>query len=214
MRPPAPSLRHPPEAEPERQQIHAGLVAVCRDHGLCKATVEQVVMRSGLDCDAFTRHFADLDDCFADYLADACGPLFDGARMAVEGADRWRLQLRGAVYEIIRFLAADQDRAHMLLVETRAAGPRGSLVRDQAFEEMVDFIDRGRLLMDDPTALTRVTAEALAGALVRQLELLQTDAGLKAAAEVVPQLMYFLVLPYLGQRAAIEELSKPPPSEA
>jgi len=212
MSSPAPSLQRRPEAE--RRRIHNALVEVCREGGLGAATPERVIERAGLDRAAFDRHFADLDDCFAQYVGDACGPFIDHVPAAMDTAEAWRAHLRAVIYEMVRFWRADEARAHMLLVETYACGPLAALIRDQVMETMVDLIDHGRRLMDDPTALTRVTAEATAGALFNQMHLLQAQANLDQADQVVPQLMYFLVLPYLGVETAIDELALPPLPEA
>jgi len=204
-----PSQQRRPEAE--RRQIHVALVAVCRERGLGKATRAQVIERAGLDRAAFDRHFDDLDDCFAQYVVDARDALTERATAAASAAPDWRAQLRSVLYEVARFLRADRARAHMLLVETLAAGPRGSLVREQALEAVVDLIDGGRRQMDEPEALTRITAEALMGALFNQLHLWHEAGDLGDPDRLVPQLMYFLVLPYLGRDAAMEELSLPIP---
>jgi AcrR family transcriptional regulator len=203
-----PPLQRRPEAE--RQQIHVALIAVCGERGLGKATSEQVIERAGVDDAAFARHFADLDDCFAQYIVDVRDLLTERMETAAAATQDWRRQLRSVVCEMVRFLHADRARGQMLLVETLAAGPRGSLVREQSLERMVDLIDRGRRLMDEPETLTRVTAEAMTGALFNQMHQLQDSGDLADPCRLVPQLMYFLVLPYLGQQAALEELSLPP----
>jgi AcrR family transcriptional regulator len=208
MSSPAPSLQRRLEAE--RQRIHDALVEVCRERGLGAATLGRVIERAGVDRAAFDRHFADLDDCFAQYVSDACASFIHYLPATMDTAEDWRAQLRAVIYEMVRFWRADEARAHMLLVETYAAGPLAALIRDQVMERMVDLIDHGRRLMDDPTALTRVTAEATAGALFNQMHLLQAQAKLDDADQLVPQLMYFLVLPYLGVEVAADELSLPP----
>jgi AcrR family transcriptional regulator len=212
MSSPASSLQHRPEAE--RQQIHDALVEVCREGGLGAANLERVLERAGVDRLAFERYFSDLDDCFAQYLRDASRPFVGHAREAMAAATDWRTQLRAVIYEMVRFWSADEGRTHMLLVETFAAGPLASLIRDRLLESMVDLIDRGRGLMEDPTTLTRVTAEALAGAMFNQMHLAEEQGTLGEADDLVPQLMYFLVLPYLGVETATEELSLPPSPKA
>jgi len=202
---PASSLQHRPEAE--RQRIYDALVDACGEGGLGAVTLERVIERSGVGRSGFDRCFSDLDDCFAQYICDASAPLIARAREAVTAAAAWRAQLRAVLYEMVRFLSADEARAQMLVAETLAAGPQAGRVRDRLQEAMVDLVDRGRGAMDDPSTLTRVTAEAMSGALFNQMHLAQQQGALGEADELVPQLMYFLVLPYLGVEAAIEELS-------
>jgi AcrR family transcriptional regulator len=208
----APSLQGRPEAE--RRRIHDALVEVCREGGLGAATLEQVIARAAVDRAAFDRHFSDLDDCFAQYVGDACAPFTRSASTTAETTEDWRTHLRCVIYEMVSFWRADEARAHMLLVETYASGPLASLMRDQVLETMVDLIDQGRRLMDDPSTLTRLTAEALAGALFNQMHVLQSQNKLSEADRMVPQLMYFLVLPYLGVESAAAELSLSPRRES
>jgi len=210
MSSPVSSLQHPPEAE--RRQIHDALIEICREGGFGAATVERVIERARVDQRTFDRYFSDLDDCFAQYVSDAYAPFLQSARARMETPEDWRTHLRGVIYEMVRFWRADEARAHMLLLETPASGPLASLIRDQVLEAMVDLIDHGRQLMDDPTALTRITAQAMAGALFHQMQLMYSQKKLDDAGDLVPQLMYFLVLPYLGAEAAAAELSLPPPT--
>jgi AcrR family transcriptional regulator len=206
------SLQRPPDSE--RQQIHHALVEVCREDGLPRATIERVIERASVDRPAFDRYFSDLDDCFAQYVDEAQASFSERARAAMASTEDWRSRLRVVIYELARFCRDDEARAHMLLVETLAAGPLGCLIRDQALETMVDLIDYGRLLMDDPSGLTRVTAEAMAGALFNQMHLALEQERLDATDELVPQLMYCMVLPYCGTEAAVDELSRLPLPEA
>jgi len=211
MSSPAPSLQRRPEAE--RRQIHNALVEVCREGGLGAATLERVIVRAAVDRAAFDRHFSDLDDCFAQYVGDACAPFTRSAWTTMETAEEWCTRLRCVIYEMVRFWREDEARAQMLLVETWASGPLAGLICEQVLEKMVDLIDHGRGFMDDPSALTRLTAEATAGALFNQMHLLQSQKKLGEADRAVPQLMYFLVLPYLGAEAAAAELALPPLAE-
>lgn len=211
MSSPAPSLRRRPEAE--RRQIYAALVDVCLERGFPGASLELVIERAAVDRPTFNRHFSDLGDCFGQYIAEALIAFVDEIEVAAADEEAWRTQVRNAVQAMVRFCRADEARAHMLLVETLAAGPLGQLIRDRALEKVTEVIDRGRLLMDDPTLLTRLTAEAMAGALFSQMHRTMEQGILGEADDLVPQLMYCVVLPYLGVEAAVEELSPPPFAE-
>jgi AcrR family transcriptional regulator len=77
-------------------------------------------------------------------------------------------------------------------------------------QELVELIDEGRGEPEAPRSLTRVTAEALGGAIFHELSL-AARAGAPPESELVPGLMYLAVLPYAGVDAATEELRTPPP---
>jgi AcrR family transcriptional regulator len=195
------------QSEAERQKIHEALVELSLELGFRRVTLRQLIDRAGVGRSTFKRHFADLDDCFAVYIRDAYDAFL--AEVEIDPADDWRGRLRTVTYALVRFWRFDEARARMLLVEALSAEPLGRLVRDQVVETTVDLIDQGRLLMDDSALLSRVTAEAMAGALFNQMHLALE--GGKLDEDLARELMYCVVLPYMGPAAAAEELSIPTP---
>lgn len=108
--------------------------------------------------------------------------------------DDWRGRLRLAAYALYRRL------------DERSPAPVEAEV-----EKLVGLIDQGRVEPGSPPTLTRVTAEALGGAISQELWLASRRKGSPPEAELVPMLMYAAVLPYAGEERAVEELRIPPP---
>jgi len=133
------------------------------------------------------------------------------AEAARAGVDGWRPRLRVTAYALYRYLEED-DRRRLLLAELRTAGERSELLVGAEIEELADLIDEGRYGPEAPASLTRVTAEALGGAIFHELFLAAAREGSPPPeSELVPMLMYAAVLPYAGAAAAAEELRIPPP---
>jgi hypothetical protein len=105
----------------------------------------------------------------------------------------WRERLRLAAYALYR-----------------RRGRHAAFPAEAEVEALVDLIDEGRTEQDAPASLTRVTAEALGGAILHELRR-AARAGSPPESELVPTLMYMAVLPYGGADAAAEELRTPPP---
>lgn len=208
MNAPAPQQASQPEVE--RQRILDALVEVSIREGYRNATVASVVDQAGMTEEAFRRHFSDLEDCFAEYLFEARQAFFTEVGTAMVGIDEWREQIRAAGYAMLRFWRADERRARMMLIEVLSAGPRAQLIRDEGMELMFDLIDQGRSAMPDPELLSRTTAEAIGGAIFNQMHLALEAGELARGEELIPQLMYTVILPYLGTEAALEELERPP----
>jgi len=208
MNSPAPQQASQPEVE--RQQLLDALVEVSIRGGYRNATVASVVERAGMTEEAFHRHFSDLEDCFAEYLFEGRQVFFTEVGTAMVGIEEWREQIRAAGYAMLRFWRADERRARMMLIEVLSAGPRAQLIRDEGMELMFDLIDQGRSAMRDPEMLTRTTAEAIGGAIFNQMHLALERGELDRGEQLIPQLMYTVVLPYLGTEVALEELERPP----
>lgn len=105
----------------------------------------------------------------------------------------WRARLRDYFYGLYRDL-----------------GERPVRPVEEEVEGLIALIDEGRAEPASPSNLTRVTAEALGGAIFHQLWL-ASRAQAPPASELVPMLMYTVVLPYAGADRAAEELRVPPP---
>jgi AcrR family transcriptional regulator len=129
----------------------------------------------------------------------------------LDTAAPWRERVRRALYALHRFLAADERAAGLLLAELAGAAAEAEPVAERWTESLFDLIDEGR---EEPTApdLGRMTAEALGGGICTRLyAAVVRDGRLPPEAEIVPELMYCVVLPYCGRDAAREELAISPP---
>lgn len=211
MNSPAPQQASQPEVE--RQRILDALVEVCNERGYRGASVGLVAEQAGVSVGAFEQHFEDLEDCFAQYLVDARQAFFTEVGAAMVDVAEWREQIRAAAYAMLAFWRGDEARARMMLIEVLSAGPRAQLIRDEGMELMFDLIDQGRSAMADPEMLSRTTAEAVGGAIFNRMHLALEAGELDRGEELVPQLMYTVVLPYLGTKVALEELQMPPPAK-
>lgn len=118
----------------------------------------------------------------------------------------WANQLRAVAHAMLEFLQEDERRARLMAIDAHRGGERGILIRDQGMQALFAFIDLGRYEMDDPETLTRTTAEAVGSSIYHQLRSWIEDGKLESMAELIPEMMYFAVLPYLGVEAAEAEL--------
>jgi AcrR family transcriptional regulator len=201
-----------PSRPSPRARLHDALLDLCFERGFQRLELVDLLARAGVGRAAFAREFADLEDCF---FAVFKAELDDFQRQLAALPDRpgtWRERVRAGAYALYRFLAADQRRGHFLLVDSRGAGERTLLFAGQRIEALFDLIDEGRRELADLDALSRATAESLGGGIFNQLyAILGLGAALPPERTIVPQLLYAVVLPYLGPAAARQELEIPPP---
>jgi len=196
----------------ERDRLRDALVDLCFERGFHNLELWALFQRAGLDRAAFDRHFTDLEDCFfvvfeaeVDRYRRECAP-------APEEFAEWRERVRATLYALFRFLAADRRRARFVVVDSQVAGERTRLLTGQLIEALFDLVDEGRAELENPGALTRATAESVGGGILNQVYAAVARPGrLPPEEELVPELMYCAVLPYLGAEAALEELYIPPP---
>jgi AcrR family transcriptional regulator len=189
----------------ERDRIIESFIAVVAEAGYGGTPLDAVLARAGIDAETFHRHFDDEDACFRAAWEYVSARYMPTAQAAYEGASGWRWQMRALAHAILRYLTEHPDHARILFIEGAAPEPSRTPI-DPNVEVFIDLIDRGRLEMDDPDALTRATAEGLAGAADERIVLCLQRGADDELPRLLPQLMYMIVRPYLGEEVAIEEL--------
>ena len=196
----------------ERERIREALLELCFERGYAELTAEELCGRAGVDRGAFGSLFADLEDCFLYFYEPEMQIFCRRMARAQEGQASWRDRLRATAYDLLRFLREDEWLTNFVMVEVRSAGERAQLIFAEGIEPLFELVDEGRQEMDDPEALSRTTAEQIAGGIFNEI---YTAVGrrepLAEGPQVVRQMMYVAVLPYLGHEVAVEELSIPPP---
>lgn len=192
----------------ECQRVRAALVEAAIEYGYGRVTLAMVLERSGVDEEAFSRNFDDLEDCLCSVLHIGTEVLMQKVLAAYASDTKWVDRLRTISYALLEFLQEDPDRARIMTVEVLSAGDRAQLVRDQGMQALVEFIDLGRQELPDPDSISRATAEAVGGSIYHQMHTAIERGQLDQGKEMVPQFMYSAVLPYLGPEAAMRELQR------
>jgi AcrR family transcriptional regulator len=195
----------------ERERICEALTSVCCEQGYSAATLALVLERAGLDEGAFHDHFDDLEDCFCHLYKEIRDEFMLRVGAAFLAASGWRNQIRAAAYEMFAFLREDSCRARISFVEVLYAGDRAKLIRDEGMQGLFLLIDQGRQEREDPDSLTPFTAETVGGAVYQRVQASVERNDIEALERSVPELLYSVVLPYLGPEVAREELSIPAP---
>jgi AcrR family transcriptional regulator len=191
--------------------LHDALIDLCFERGFQNVKLKALLDRADLDRPAFDRRCTDLEDCFFKAFELEVDRYLRENAPAREELTAWRERVRATVYALYRFLAADERLGRFLLIESRVAGERTRLYAGQLIESLFDLIDEGRQELVNPDSLTRATAESVGGGIFNQVyAAVARAAPLPPERELVPELMYCVVLPYSGPDAALEELYIPP----
>lgn len=198
----------------ERARIGEALVALCYEQGFAAVTAEDLCARAGVEQPTFEAEYDDLEDCFCQVLEVQRDDFFAYLERAVAraGGERWADRVRAVAYGLLHYLRAERPRTHFLTVELNQAGERATLIWTETIvKPLFDLIDEGRREPGAPTSLTRATAEQVGGGIFAQIYAATGSGEAELPDPRVPELMYAVVLPYLGSEAAAAELKIPPP---
>ena len=194
--------------------LDRALIELCFERGFGEFRVDDLCRRAGVGRDYFDARYSGLDDCFAGALEECAEEFLARLRAAYEVEGRWPDRLRAVAYATLHHLQEDPARAHFTVVESFNGGERAQLVRDRVFATLTSFIDDGRREPGASVTISDATAESLNGAVFRHMRLAIENNKSGLFEDVLPELMYAAVLPYLGPEAAAEELTIEPPSMA
>lgn len=202
--PAAPALRL--VSSPKRQRILEGMLEVVGSNGYDAASVRMVLDSTGLYRQAFYDEFADKDACFLEAMRFGAAKLEAIAVEAATGEDGWRAQLRAGIGAVLDTLEEDPAIGRALIVEVHAAGPEALAIRAEAMKRLTGFVDSARNVAESAEAPPPIAAEGIVAgmhAVVHAKLAAGEDSGFR---QLLPDFMYFAVLPYFGPEAADAEM--------
>ena len=204
-----PRGRHglPKEAvtESQRNRIHRAMIEVVSARGYPETRVVDVIGVAGVSRKTFYELFESKEDCFLAAYDVLLENLLAGSTDAFEsraGAP-WAERVGAALEVLLAHLSQHPDEARFAIVEVLAAGPKALARRDSALRQFTGFLEAGR--SDASVELPGITTLAVAGGVN---ELLYSEILHGAASRLpsrLPDLMFWVTLPFLGAEAATAE---------
>jgi AcrR family transcriptional regulator len=194
-----------------RLLVAASELAARRGEGA--VTVARVIERAGVSRQAFYEHFEDRNDCISEVLEEIAALASMRVRAAHASRIAWVERIRAGMLVLLELLDEEPELARMS-VSRAVAGGLGRLTRRRdLLSELVPALEQGH---DHAPAGHRPPARAAACVIGGTLGMIH--ARLRgneepSLVELLNPLMGMIVLPYLGEAAALRELTRPQPAE-
>jgi AcrR family transcriptional regulator len=195
---------------PPRERILAAMLLASGELGYEQVAVRHVIERAQTSRATFYKHFQDREDCFAQAYDDAGEWLYRRLLGAAERQPSWREGLRAALAELLEFCANQPAMAKALLVEVHAAGEWPLAKRRELMERCARALDSGRDQLPAKQPPPRIASDFMIGAIDTLISAKLMDGDAAQAPEMLPGLLHFVVMQYLGESAAWEELTSAP----
>jgi AcrR family transcriptional regulator len=178
------------------------MIDVVAERGYPETRVVDVIGAAGVSRKTFYELFDSKEDCFLaayDVLLDNLLSEATDAFESKSGAP-WADRVAAALGALLQHLSKHPDEARFAIVEVLAAGPKAHNRRDAALRQFTGFLEAGR--SETPFELPGITSIAIAGGVS---ELLYSEILHGAASRLpsrLPDLMFWITLPFLGAEAA------------
>lgn len=181
------------------------MIEVVSERGYPETRVVDVIGVAGVSRKTFYELFDSKEDCFLAAYDVLLGNLLGEATNAFEGAPgaAWAERIRSALEVLLEHLAVHPEEARFAIVEVLAAGPKALARRDAALRQFTGLLEAGR--SETSVELPGITSLSIAGGIN---ELLYSEILHGAASrlpERLPDLMFWVTLPFLGSGGASAE---------
>jgi AcrR family transcriptional regulator len=201
------------ELAAERERIREAMLDLVTKQGYAETSVRQVLEHAGVSRADFRRLFAGMEDCFLQVYEETVKHFNQCVFSAFESEEGWRDGLRAAGYAAARWIRDHPRETRYGTLEVMAAGEFAHGHHEATLRRFTEMIDAGRKQLDQPDSVSPMMAEGVIGGIVGILTKNLRRRTRVRSEDLVPDLMYLAVRPYLGHEAAREELSIPPPPE-
>jgi AcrR family transcriptional regulator len=174
--------------------------------GYERTSVQTVLDRTGLYRQAFYDNFADKDDCYLQAYDAGLQRLEALIVSATAGESAWRRKLSRGLATLLDFLDAEPDVGRALIVEVHAAGPEALAKRAAAMQRVAGCLDLARGESGETGSPPPIAPEGVAAGIHAVIHSRLAAGGDSGFRELLPEFMYFAVLPYFGAAAAKAEM--------
>ncbi len=191
---------------PKRQAILDGVLEAVGAEGYERTSVRTVLDRTGVYRQAFYDNFADKDDCYLQAYDSGLERVEALMLAAAAGETAWTGKLRAGLGALLDFLDAEPEVGRALVVEVHAAGPAALAKRTAAMQRISSFLDQAREASGEAESPPPIAGEGIAAgihAVIHSRLATGSDGGFR---QLLPEFMYFAVLPYFGAEVAGAEM--------
>lgn len=194
--------------DPRRRALDAFVRTVARE-GYDRAGIEEVLALAEVPEPVFYEHFEDKQDCMLAALDEQIRWIGDTIFERVEGSTSWSERVRLGLQALLEALACDPEGARLTLVECLGAGDPAIARIRSAMASFVPALEQGRHRagadggVPDISHLPPQTSEAIVGGIASILHRHALDGEVAALPALLPDLLYFALMPYLGHERAL-----------
>jgi AcrR family transcriptional regulator len=191
-------------AQHQRARIVTALAEETAEQGYRAVTVADIVKRAGIARNTFYENFASKEECFLAAQESAMSTALERVVDAGGAFESWPQQVRGGLAAFLEYVAEKPALARTCMVEALSAGPAAVRYYEESQQAFVSLFRLGRDVSPHGHDLPETLEEAMIGGvfwiLYQRLAISQPE----TTVELLPELVEFVLTPYLGAERARE----------
>lgn len=195
-----------PVTSSKRERILEGMLEAVGSSGYDGASVRTVLDLTGLYRQAFYDNFPDKDACYLEAF-DFGVERFEAAVVeSAAGEPAWQGKLRAGLAALLDSLDSEPDVGRALIVEVHAAGQEALERRAEVMGRIAEFVDSAREIAKGGDSPPPIAPEGIVAGIHAIVHARLATGAVDGFRELLPEFMYFAVLPYFGSETAEAEM--------
>jgi AcrR family transcriptional regulator len=193
--------------ESRRQLLLEAMIRVVGAKGYRETSVADVIEEAGTSRTTFYKHFEDKHECFLAAYDMLVERVFAQVLANCDGEQPWLERMRTGLATIVGLFALDPELARTAVVEVAAAGADARRRHWNAVARFTEFLEAGRDEADGrelPENIALLAAGAVSGLIFDEL----LAGRAEQLPDLLPELLFALLVPYIGPSAAAEEMRR------
>jgi AcrR family transcriptional regulator len=194
-------------SETRRQLILEAMVRVVGRKGYKETSVADVIEEANVSRTTFYKHFEDKHECFLAAYDLVVERVLDAVIANCSAEQPWLERMRVGLATVVELFALDPELARTAIVEVAAAGADARQRHWNAVARFTEFLEDGEELADGrelPDNIALMAAGAVSGLIFDEL----LTGRAERLPELLPDLLFAMLVPYIGPSAATEEMRK------
>jgi TetR/AcrR family transcriptional regulator len=192
----------------QRKRVHASIARLSSEFGYERTSVADITASAHISRNAFYKHFRGKEDAANRALEVMLRQVIGSCAAAFTSSSYWPESVWRAGREFAGLFAASREHAYLGLVETHVVGEEMvSLIYDR-LGAFTLFLEAGYRWRPQAEELPRVCSEAIAATMYEiTFRALREHREPAWYLEMLPQLVYICLAPFMGHAAAMEFVS-------
>jgi AcrR family transcriptional regulator len=192
--------------ESRREDILAAMIRVVGANGYKETSVADVIEEAQTSRTTFYKYFEDKHDCFLAAYELLVEQVFGEVVAKCDGDAPWLARMTTGLTTIVDRFAVDPQLARTAVVEVAAAGADARQLHWDAIARFTEYLDAGRELAGKelPENISLMSAGAVSGLIFDELLAGRAD----QLPQRLPDLLFAMLVPYLGPQAATAEMRR------
>jgi AcrR family transcriptional regulator len=191
----------------QRQRILDAVADVVSFAGYAAMSVEDIIATAGVSRRTFYDHFKSKEEAFLTAYDTVGVALFDRVQAAYASSETFASGVIACLEAFLEFTAAEPRYAEMCIVEALAAGPEAIERRNKVMKTLAELLYKGAQTVPGGNRPPELVAETIVGGIYEIVYSRVLQGRTDELPELLPDLAYSMMLPYLGHAAAEREVA-------